>query len=1418
MLRLAASLTVAVLLIVEAAATIGRHSACVAHGCRYQAPLPTASIGGNDVNQHTPYKTSLWSTQLNFLAGPISEAIYSSVNFPDVSGDGSSDFCFWNSTGTYCAIAQQASFAGYQPNVFGGAKLWSSAYTSTGPQDNWATLRFPDINGDGKADICVRRSFGISCAVSNGTAFVGATLRTASFSDSHGWTLGPGGWVTIQYADVNGDGRDDVCGRNSSGVWCAVANPSAAAFNPTSLWSFSLSHSSFDTASAISFPDVNGDGMADVCARNGTGVYCARSNGLAHFVSFSRWSSGFINAWSDLKYLSTIRFADINGDGRADICGRASAGVICGISTGSNFTQSGTPQTPFLDSNGYGVQNRYGTFQLVDVNADGRADACMRGPNGVYCSLSITTRYDPGQTVSYLGNVATFTPTIRLTANFGDDASWNSSAAYWATVKPATTLAGSGYIGFCGRGAFGIICTNGPAVAYCKAPDACDSTCVHTPRACSGSVCRYQVPLPQPQKTGAFVRQTATLYSAELSDSEGPVSADEYGTLRFPDLDCDGSSDVCYRNSSGLFCALASQESYVKDKAGSFGRFALWSSSFGASWTAGGSAAWRTIQFPDLNGDGKADVCGRGPAGLPGINCALSYGTYFGAVSQWSPGFWLGWQLEKYYASIQFADVNGDGRDDVCGRGASGIFCALSLSSNRFSAVRQWSLNFADDIWGVSEAYYGTVSYPDVNGDGMSDVCGRYSSGVWCALSTGEQFTAIRQWDTTLTDSNGWGAKPQYRSLRWGDLNGDGRSDVCGVHPSAGWVCRVSNGTHLLPGFVALGGGNFSSAALAPQGRYTSLALIDIDRDGRADVCARGPGGIACAISVVPRVAPWGPVPPPSGNAFSLPQLLVPAFNDTAAGPGANASYWTTVQPVGSRLRSGYVGFCGRTPAGISCSSPANAPPCSLCDVCTLGSVSTCMAVRPRPPAVGARGAYTLPLPTVNASPLPVGTAGVSLWSPLAKDNPGAPSARLYRSIRFPDLNCDGTSDVCFLENAGGVRCAVALQQPHASYQSRRFRQGKLWTSATFGPTLPAAAESVWATVQYPDLNGDGKPDVCGRTPGGIECAVNNGSAFAPAKKWLASAFNSTWLDGAVEQQKVWSTIRFPDVNGDGKADVCGRGPSGLWCGLSSGTAFQPATLWIAGFASGVFDSQASSWQTLAFPDLNADGKADVCARSTFGMQCALSNGAGLFTDSTLWTNVFSDANGWSSVKYYPSLRFGDVNRDGRADVCGRGEFGVTCLLSDGTKFVPLLGGGAQITSFADLGGYNDLDKTSSMQVVDVDGDGKADVCIRGAYGILCAQSKTPKPANLLVPVSGVPAFDGVFVLVSGFMDGMAPSSATMWQSSAHWVTVQPVTVRLGSGYVGFCGRSKEGIQCSDGPSAAVCRPGEPCHTGTCPA
>ena len=57
---------------------------------------------------------------------------------------------------------------------------------------------------------------------------------------------------------------------------------------------------------------------------------------------------------------------------------------------------------------------------------------------------------------------------------------------------------------------------------------------------------------------------------------------------------------------------------------------------------------------------------------------------------------------------------------------------------------------------------------------------------------------------------------------------------------------------------------------------------------------------------------------------------------------------------------------------------------------------------------------------------------------------------------------------------------------------------------------------------------------------------------------WPLTRWSNNYSDplGCNSDPSFWGTIRFPDVNGDGTADVCGRGGIGIVCGVSNGTSF----------------------------------------------------------------------------------------------------------------------------------------------------------------------------------------------------------------------------------------------------------------------
>ena len=351
--------------------------------------------------------------------------------------------CGRGSGGILCALPSGSTL--------GSSSLWEPSFSNlndwnSGPQ-YYSTIQYPDINGDGRSDVCGRGSAGVLCAPSSGSSFAPISLWQSNFSDANGWNNGPEYYSTIKFADVNGDGKADVCGRSSGGIYCALST--GTGFGPNSLWLTDFSDANGWNGgpryySTIQFADMNGDGKADVCGRGGGGIHCALSTGTS-FGRSSLWQGDFsdANGWGDAQYYSTIRLIDLNGDGKADLCGRGSAGIDCALSSGTGFGPLSVWQGDFSDRNGWATDpHYYSTIQFADLNADGKMDLCGRGNSGMNCALSTGT---------------SFGPSSLWHTEFSDPNGWSSNPRYYSTIQ-LLDLNGDGKADICGRASSGMAC------------------------------------------------------------------------------------------------------------------------------------------------------------------------------------------------------------------------------------------------------------------------------------------------------------------------------------------------------------------------------------------------------------------------------------------------------------------------------------------------------------------------------------------------------------------------------------------------------------------------------------------------------------------------------------------------------------------------------------------------------------------------------------------------------------------------------------------------------------------------------------------------------------------------------------------------------------------------------------------------
>ncbi|HRQ47154.1 MAG TPA: VCBS repeat-containing protein [Rhodocyclaceae bacterium] len=281
-----------------------------------------------------------------------------------------------------------------------------------------------------------------------------------------------------------------------------------------------------------------------------------------------------------------------------------------------------------------------------------------------------------------------------------------------------------------------------------------------------------------------------------------------------------------------------------------------------------------------------------------------------------------------------------------------------------------------------------------------------------------------------------------------------------------------------------------------------------------------------------------------------------------------------------------------------------------------------------------------------------------------------------WLQILLVDISDDNRADLCGFygvapRTTGGTArvhfgCLLASTNDLGTFTDG-FREALPLSSAA--QALPPAALPHTRKIHAIDLSMDGKPDhVCLRMADGVGCVKFGGGQFDQQLLRVLDNFSD---------RNGWHTPAHGETVGfsvlDGVPAACGRGVAGVHCFKwnSSARLFSIPIEVQPSFADRHGWNQRPYFSTLNYVDINGDGHGDICGRGSAGIVCATYlPGANRFSDATWWATQFRDADGWSQTGFYESLQFLDLNRDGKTDICGRGHHGLFCGVSNGQQFL----------------------------------------------------------------------------------------------------------------------------------------------------
>jgi len=751
----------------------------------------------------------------------------------------------------------------------------------------------------------------------------------------------------------------------------------------------------------------------------------------------------------------------------------------------------------------------------------------------------------------------------------------------------------------------------------------------------------------------------------------------------------------------------------------------------------------------DFNGDGITDLAVAENSGSVSILLGNGDGTFAasGSVNSASSG-----------SPIAVADFNGDGKLDIAvaagtGTGASVVSLTGNGDGTFNSPVSGQSPTSTSVTW---------LQVEDFNQDGLADVVLADSNGSATVFlnSSGGSFNQSFPVVSGLT-------VPYYLEVGVGDLNGDGYPDIvaAGYYNNAeGLYLTQPTETASASASVQVNGvgQHLAQASFPGGGQYLSSASNSIPLWGLLPATSTTlslTSGGAAVTSVTPGTAVLltatvsvGSAPVTAGQVnfcdASAPHCTdIYILGSSALSSSGTATFKFVPGPGAHSYRAQFVedGFGLTSASNITALNVGPAPAPIYSDTTAITISNGSPGDYSLTATVTGYGGTASPTGTVSfvdtsfgnnvlaTASLGTGIPGIGFFeslSPLIGSYPAAEATA--------DFNGDGIPDLAVLWSTGGSFSVTML-----------FGRGD--GTFTTGPTVQPAGVQSYPTIIGGDFNGDGKTDLAvlsydGYSTSYITVLPGNGDGtFGPPQT------GQVYRQPATGGDVILGTLVAADFNGDGKLDVAvvgdyvSSGGVTILLGNGDGTfkaagpnvdlggdfaliatgdfngdgipdfvtpnyfEFGGSPTVFLGKGDGTFTFSKVTFTLDYFPtsvvvgDFNVDGVLDLAFSDLNGVEIALGNGDGTFTETP------SSPIAVPSELY--SLQIGDFNHDGKLDLAGLDNYFGQIVVLVGA------GDGTFAVTSATPGVNASFSAPHQILAADFNGDGVPDLAML-AYGV----------------------------------------------------------------------------------------------------